>query len=67
MSGLSWLAVVTIVELAALEDEPAPAGAELLGCGLVELLLEGLEIAEVGLDLVQRERRWARRPPVGRA
>ena len=39
-------------ELAALEDEPAPAGAELLGGGLVELLLEGLEVAEVGLDLL---------------
>src|SRR5271170_5200025 len=34
-------------ELAALEDEPAPAGAELFGGGLVEGLLEGLEVAEV--------------------
>jgi hypothetical protein len=39
------------LELAAFEDEPAPAGAELLGGGLVEGLLEGLEVAEVGLDL----------------
>ena len=49
--GLSWLGVVTIFELAALEDEPAPAGAELLGGGLVEELFEGLEVAEVGFDL----------------
>src|ERR1039458_5483613 len=38
-------------ELAGLEDEPAPAGAELLGGGLVEELFEALEVAEVGLDL----------------
>src|ERR1039458_7737576 len=38
-------------ELAGLEDEPAPAGAELLGGGFVEELLEALEVAEVGLDL----------------
>jgi len=38
-------------ELAGFEDEPAPAGAELLGGGLVEQLLEGFEVAEVGLDL----------------
>src|ERR1039457_3634748 len=38
-------------ELAGLENEPAPAGAELLGGGLVEELLEGLKVAEVGLDL----------------
>jgi len=39
------------LQLAALEDEPAPAGAELLGGGLVELLLEVVEGAEVLLDL----------------
>ena len=39
------------LELAGLEDEPAPAGAELLGGGFVEQLLEVLEVAEVGLDL----------------
>ena len=39
------------LELAAGEDQPAPAGAELLGGGLVEGLLEGLEVAEVGFDL----------------
>ena len=33
------------------EDQPAPAGAELLGGGLVEGLFEGLEVAEVGGDL----------------
>jgi hypothetical protein len=38
-------------ELAGFEDEPAPAGAELLGGGLVEQLLERFEVAEVGLDL----------------
>jgi len=39
------------LELACLEDQPAPAGAKLLGGGLVEGLLEGLEVAEVGGDL----------------
>ncbi len=39
------------LELARGEDQPAPAGAELLGCGLVEGLFEGFEAAEVGGDL----------------
>ena len=41
------------VEFAALEDEPAPAGAELLGGGFVEVFFEGFEVAEVGLDLLR--------------
>ena len=40
------------LEFAALEDEPAPAGAELLGGGLIEGLLEAFEVAEVGFDLL---------------
>ena len=39
-------------ELATLVDEEAPARAELFGGGFVELLLEILEAAKVGLDLV---------------
>src|ERR1035438_9731939 len=39
-------------ELAADKDDPSPAGAELLGGGLIEGLLEGFEVAEVGGDLV---------------
>src|ERR1035438_7753349 len=39
------------LELAAGEAQPAPAGAELLGGGLVEGLLEGLEVAEISGDL----------------
>src|SRR5271170_3802822 len=38
-------------QLAALEDQPAPAGAELLRGGFVEELLEVFKGAEVGLDL----------------
>jgi len=38
-------------EFAALEDEPAPAGTELLGGGFVEELFEAFEVPEVGLDL----------------
>src|SRR5580704_6753544 len=38
-------------ELAGFEDEPAPAGAELLGGSLVEELFEAFKVAEVGLDL----------------
>jgi len=40
------------LQFAAFKGEPAPAGAELLGGGLVELLLEVLEGAEVFLDLL---------------
>ena len=39
-------------EFSAGEYEPAPAGAELLGRGLVEGLLEGFEVAEVSRDLL---------------
>ena len=52
-------------ELAALVDEEAPAGAELLGGGFVEELLEVGEAAEVLGDLVgdiacrDRRRPWA--------
>src|SRR5579864_5070590 len=40
------------LELAAGENHPTPTGAELLGGGFVEGLLERLEIAEVGGDLI---------------
>src|SRR5579883_115244 len=40
------------LQLAAVPNEPAPSGAELLCRGFVELLLKGLEIAEVLLDLL---------------
>ncbi len=40
------------LQLAAVQNEPAPSGAELLCRGFVELLLKGLEIAEVLLDLL---------------
>src|ERR1035441_5110626 len=39
------------LELACLEDQPTPAGAELLGGGLVEGLLEGLKVAEISDDV----------------
>src|ERR1039457_1615428 len=39
------------LELAALAHEPSPAGAELLGCGLIESLLEGVKVAEIFCDL----------------
>src|SRR5580698_846220 len=45
-------------EFAAVPQEPAPAGAELLGCGLVELLLEGFEVAEVFADLLGDTACW---------
>src|SRR5271155_3576216 len=38
-------------ELAAIPKDPAPAGAELLRRGVVELLLEGFEVAEVLANL----------------
>jgi hypothetical protein len=40
------------LEFAALVDEPAPAGAELLGSGLVECFLKSSKDAEVLLDLL---------------
>jgi hypothetical protein len=39
------------LQFAAFEDQPAPAGAELLCGGLVEELFEALEVAEVSFDL----------------
>src|ERR1039458_1640408 len=39
------------LELAAGEDEPTPAGTELLGGGFIEGLLEGFKVAEIGRDL----------------
>src|SRR6185437_16408833 len=40
------------LQLAAIVDQPAPAGAKLFGGGFVELLLEILEAAKILLDLV---------------
>src|SRR5215831_12026223 len=57
------------LQLATLDHKPAPSGAELLGSGLVEGLLEGFKIAEVLLDLVGEgsARRAADAGGIGRA
>ena len=53
------------LQLAALPDEPAPAGAELLGGGFIELLGEVGKGTEVSVDLLlddagaDRRRLWA--------
>ena len=52
MSGLSWLAVETISSLPSVDDQPGPAAAETAHARRLELLLEGVEAAEGGFDVV---------------